>query len=111
MKILRVMDYYSYLPHALRQGGRRAGYIIALAHTLVIKKNPTKGSVLCVCMSHIPGPGIQEGLVDLGLNLTHSINEGSDLVGLCLEGGKKAAGYQTPLLQGALSFCLSLSQI
>ena len=41
-----------------------------------------------VCVSHLPGPGIQEGLVDLDLDLTHSIRDGEGAGGLLLEGGE-----------------------
>lgn len=51
-----------------------------------------------VCVSHVPGPGIQEGLVDLALDLTHGIRDDNSPCGLCLEGEEQAARYQTPLL-------------
>lgn len=55
-----------------------------------------------MCVSHPPGPGIQEGLVDLDLGLIHSIRDGSSAGGLCLEGKEQEAGYQTPFFGEAL---------
>lgn len=60
-----------------------------------------------ICVSHLPGPGVQEGLVDLDLDLTHSIRDGEGAGGLLLEGEKQGAGYQTPLFGEAL-FSVSL---
>lgn len=55
---------------------------------LVVNRKPRKGSVLCVCVSHVPGPRFQKGLADLGLDLAHSIRDGRSAGGLCLEGEK-----------------------
>lgn len=79
---------------------------MSLAHQLVragldvfaVNRKPKKGSVLRVCVSHIPVSGVQEGLVDLDLDLTHSIRDGSSLGDLFLEWKKQTTRYQTPLL-------------
>ena len=52
-----------------------------------------------VCVSHPPGPGIQEGLVDLDLDLTHSIRDGRSAGGLCLEQGNKEQGIRCHCLE------------
>lgn len=61
-------------------------------------------------VSHVPGPGIQEGLVDLDLDLIHSIRDGSSRGGPCLEEEGQGAEYLTPFLRDTLCFCLPLSQ-
>ena len=65
-----------------------------------------------VCVSHPPGPGIQEGLVDLDLDLTHSIRDGGGARGLCLERETRnkvsdATLWRSPLLCPPLSLLLS----
>lgn len=63
-----------------------------------------------MCASHVPGPRFQEGLVDLDLDLTHSIRDGGRCGGLCLEEEGQGAECLTPFLRDTLCFCLLLSQ-
>lgn len=59
------------------------------------------------CVSHLPGPGIQEGLVDLGLDLTQY--QRWWCWSLCLEQGNKEQGirrhFEKPLLCPSLLCC------
>lgn len=63
-----------------------------------------------MCTSHVPGPGFQEGLVDLDLDLTHSVGDGSSRGGWCLEAEGQGTERLTPFLRDTLRFCLPLSQ-
>lgn len=64
-----------------------------------------------VCVCHPPGPGIQEGLVDLHLDLTHSGNDGGRAGGLCLEQGNKEQGIRRHCLEEPFALSPSFSAI
>lgn len=95
----------------------RAGCITALAYwpvragldALVLNRKPRKERAWCV--SHLPGPGIQEGLVDLGLDLTHSIRDGGGAGGLCLEQGNKEQGIRRHSLEKPFALSPSFSAV
>lgn len=81
--------------------GGKASFIIALAHwlvgtglgELVINRKPEEGAHTHPPLSHLPSPGIQEGLVDLDLDLIHCFTNGGRSGSQTLGREKQEAGF------------------